>query len=233
MNRLAPKILIIDDDPQIVRVLRVTLEDAHFHVSSAHNGEEGLRAAYDQHPDLILLDIVMPGMDGFQVLEHLHAVTDVPVIMLTGFGQDSNQIRAMDKGAVDFITKGGNMDVLISRIHARLRHREEHHSSQGPRHFDSQLEIDVPRRWLRVGNEPVNLTPLQWRLLVCLVENEGHVSTYRKLLNVGWDNPDFGDVRAVKVQISILREKLHDSARKPHYIHTIREEGYLFDVRND
>lgn len=232
MNRLSPKILIIDDDPQIVGVLSITLEDAQFQVSAAHSGKEGLRAAYDQHPDLILLDVMMPGMDGFEVLEHLHAVTDIPVIMLTALGQDTNQIRGLDKGAADYITKGGNMDVLVSRIRSRLRGQQQRRPQQGPRQLGAQLEVDIPRRRLRVVGEPVNLTPLQWKLLVYLIENEGRVVTYQTLLDVGWDNPDFGDQRAVKVQISILRDKLHDSPRDSRYIHTVREEGYLFEVRN-
>src|SRR5262245_46769820 len=143
MDRLLPKILIIDDDPHIVGVLSVTLEDAQFQVTAAHSGKEGLRAAYNQHPDLILLDVMMPGMDGFQVLEHLRAVTDIPVILLTALGQDTNQIRGMDKGAADFVTKGGNMDVLIARIRARLRGQRERPAVQGPRQFDAQLEVDV------------------------------------------------------------------------------------------
>jgi DNA-binding response OmpR family regulator len=177
--------------------------------------------------------VMMPGMDGFQVLEHLHAVTDIPVIMLTAMGQDANQIRGMDKGAADFITKGVNMDVLISRIRARLRGQEERRPQQGPRHFDDQLEVDVPRRHLRVADEPVYLTPLQWRLLAYFIENEGRVVSYQKLLDAGWDNPDYGDRHSVKVQISILRGRLHDSPRNSRYIHTLREEGYMFQVRND
>lgn len=233
MTSLTPKILIIDDDPHIVGVLSVTLEDAKFNVTAAHSGKEGLRAAYDQHPDLILLDIMMPGMDGFEVLDHLRAVTDIPVIMLTAMGQDSNRIRGMDKGATDFIAKGTKMDVLISHIQNRLRTHERKRVPQGPRRFDTQLEVDVPRRRVRVAEQPIYLTPLQWKLFQYLIENEGRIATYQNLLNAGWDNPEFGDIRGVKVQISLLREKLKDSAHDSRYIHTVREEGYLFEVRKE
>ncbi len=233
MPNSSPKILIIDDDPHIVGVLSVTLEDAKFNVTAAHSGKEGLRAAYDQHPDLVLLDIMMPGMDGFEVLDHLRAVTDIPIIMLTAMGQDQNRIRGMDKGATDFISKGTNMDVLIAHIQNRLRTYERKRTPQGPRRYDGQLEVDVPRRRVRLDDKPVNLTPLQWKLFKYLVENEGRIASYQNLLNAGWDNPEFADPRAVKVQISGLREKLNDDARDSRYIHTIREEGYLFEVRKE
>lgn len=226
------KILIIDDDPHIVAVLSVTLEDAKFRVSAAHSGKEGLRAAYEQHPDLILLDIMMPGMDGFEVLDHLRAVTDIPVIMLTAMGQDVNRIRGMDKGATDFIPKGASMDVLIAHIQNRLRTHETRRVPQGPRRFDTQLEVDVSRRRVRVADKLVYLTPMQWKLFQYLIENEGRIASYQNLLNVCWEHPDLGDLRSVKVQISLLREKLNDPPYNSRYIHTIREEGYLFEVRN-
>jgi DNA-binding response OmpR family regulator len=224
--------LIIDDDPQIISILSLTLEDNKFQVQAAYGGKEGLRAAYNFHPDLILLDIGMPGMGGFEVLDHLRMVTDVPVIVLTGMTFEENQVRGMEKGAADYILKGTSMDVLLAHIRARLRSHRPREVVSGPRQVDERLQVDVPRRRLRLDDEYISLTPLQWRLLQYLLENEGRVATYKSLLNAGWDNPEYGDLRGVKVQISLLREKLHDNATSPRYIHTIREEGYLFEVRS-
>lgn len=232
MTQNGSKILIIDDDPHIVGVLTLTLEEARFQVSSAHSGKDGLRVAYDYHPDLILLDISMPGMNGFEVLETLRLITDAPVIMLTAMAYDMNRVRGMDRGAADFIPKGTSMDVLLAHIHARLRMYHPHQIPHGPRRFDDQLEVDLQRRLVRVHDQNVYLTPLQWRLLQHLVENEGRVVTYRNLLKAAWENSELGDANGVKVQISLLREKLRDSARSSRYIHTIRAEGYLFEVRD-
>lgn len=231
MHQHKPKILIIDDDSLVTGMLRIALEDARFQVAVAHNGREGLRAAYDQHPNLVLLDIAMPGLDGFQVLEYLRAVTDIPIIMLTAVTQDAHRIRGMDKGATDFIPKDTSMDVLLAHIRARLRSADAKRPSQTPRRYDENLEVDVMRRHVRVQDETVTLTPLQWRLLMYLVEHEGRVATYRNLLDAGWDDLEYGDMRGVKVQISHLRVKLRDTPKNSRYIHTIREEGYMFEVR--
>jgi DNA-binding response OmpR family regulator len=231
VTRSRPKLLIIDDDPRVVQVWTLTLEDEGFDVVAALGGKAGLRTACAEHPDLILLDILMPGMDGFQVLDHLRLLTDAPVIMLTGVTTDANRIRGMDKGAADFIPKLTQVRVLVAHIRNRLRTYQPKMSGREPRRVDKSLQVDIPRRQLQYEGETVRLTPLQWRLLKRLMEQEGRVTTYRDLLKAGWENPETVDVRSVKVQISLLREKLHDSAYASRYIHTIREEGYLFEAR--
>lgn len=230
MSTSKSKILVIDDDPRIVEVLAVTLEEADYRVLTAFNGKEGLRAAYAEHPDLVLLDIMMPGMDGFQVLDTLRLFADIPIIMLTAAAQDPNRIRGMDKGATDFLPKGTSPEVLLAHIRSRLRPATKW-KVQRTRRIGNRVVVDLSKRLLRIDNQTVNLTPLQWKLLQCLLDHEGRVSTYEDLLRAGWDNPEFRDVRAVKVQISLIRDKLHDHARPSHLIHTIREEGYLFEVR--
>lgn len=231
MNPLAPLILIIDDDHQIVQVLTVSLENAGFDVISASDGKAGLRAAYDEHPHLILLDISMPGMNGFQVLDHLRLVTDAPVIMLTSMGSDPNHIRSLNQGAADFLPKGISMDALIAHIQARLRAHVPRTIVSGPRSYDKGLIVDLARHRISLGDKNVVLTPLQWKIFRYLVENEGRIVTCQKLLDVGWESHEFGDERAVKVQISLLRKQLCDSPHPSRYIHTVREEGYMFEVR--
>ncbi len=231
MNLPLPKILIIDDEPRVVDVLTLMLQDAGYQPVVAYNGKDGLRTMYAEQPDLILLDIMMPEMDGFAVLDQLRYFTDLPVILLTAAAHDANRIRGMNKGAVDIVAKGGSTQVLLANIQNRLDARAKHDKPQGPRVLSDMVQLDLPRRMLRVEGAIVNLTPLQWKLLQCLVERERKVTKYIELLVAGWENPDFRDMRAVKVQISQLRSKLRDSARHSHYIHNIREEGYMFDVR--
>lgn len=231
MSSPGRKILIIDDDPDIVGILTLTLEDANFQVTAANNGKDGLRAAYDCHPDLILLDISMPGMSGFDVLDHLRLVTDVPIILLTAITHESNQILAIRKGATDFIPKGTSMGVLLAHMDARLQSHGNSERTTGPRRVDERLEVDLVRRRIRLDDQNISLTPLQWKLFQYLLDNEGRIVPYEKLLSVGWQESEFGDLRGVMVQISLLREKLQDSATRSRYIHTVREEGYLFEVR--
>lgn len=230
MNSAKSKILVIDDDLRMVQVLRLLLEEAGYSVVSAFAGKEGLRVAYEEHPDLVLLDIMMPGMDGFQVLDALRMVTDIPVVLLTGAAQDPNHVRGMDKGAADFLAKTTAPDVMLAHIRSRLRPTTKW-KAQRVHSYGETLTVDFSKRLLRVKDHQVHLTPMEWKLFQCLIEHEGHVVTYDDLLSAGWDNPEFRDTRAVKVQISSLRDKLHDRAYRSHMIHTIREEGYLFEVR--
>jgi DNA-binding response OmpR family regulator len=230
MHAAKSKILVIDDDARMVQVLRLLLEEEGYCVVSAFTGKEGLRVAYEEHPDLVLLDIMMPGMDGFQVLDALRMVADIPVVFLTGAAQDSNHVRGLDKGAADFLAKTTPPDVMLARIRLRLRPTTKR-KVQRVYTYGETLTVDFSKRLLWVQEHPVHLTPMEWRLLQCLIEHEGHVVTYDDLLSAGWDNPEFRDIRAVKVQISALRDKLHDRAYRSHLIHTIREEGYLFEVR--
>jgi DNA-binding response OmpR family regulator len=231
MKQHKPRILVIDDEPRMVEVLTLMLEEAGFQVISASNGEGGLHLAYAEHPNLVLLDIMMPGMDGFQVLDHLRAMTDVPVIMLTAAAHDLNHVRGMNKGATDFLAKGVRNEVLLSHIYMRLREYAHQTKPQAPRWSDETLQVDTNRRILRVDAKEVKLTPIQWKILKCLLQHEGEVTSYQELLAAGWDEPALHDATSVKVQISLLRHKLNDPAGRSRYIHTIREEGYLFEVR--
>lgn len=230
MIRLKPKLLLIDDDPRYVRSLRPVLEDAGFDVLVAYNGKEGLRMAFHERPDLILLDIMMAGMDGFEALDHLEAVTDIPVMMITGSAtQDHYEIRSLNKGAVDFVRKGMSNELLIAKIKNRLRARESRQVLHGSLVIDDCLEVDLNRDLVRVEGQEVKLTPKQSRIFRLLLEKQGRVVTVDELLRAGWDDLDFHDPSVVKIQISTLRRKLGDSSRNPRYIHTIRERGYMFD----
>jgi len=224
------KILVVDDDVRMVQVLRVLLEEAGYTVISAFNGKEGLRAAYAEQPDLVLLDIVMPEMDGFQTLDALRMATDIPIVLLTSDKQDTYRVRGLDKGAADYLVKPTPPEVILAYIRSRLRGAATWKTSR-VRQYDEGLTVDFSKRMLTLRERPVHLTPIEWKLFQCLVEHEGRVVRYNDLLNACWDIPEFRDIRAVKVKIAALRAKLHDRAFQSRWIHTIREEGYMFEAR--
>lgn len=232
MTKRKPRILLIDDNKRMVRLLTLVLEDAGFETIPAHSGPEGLRRAYEEHPDLALLDVLMDGMDGFQVLDQLHLQSSMPIIMLTAQAtRDADEIRGLERGAVDYVTKPFSNEVLIARIRTALRFRPPD-LPRGVRHIDKSLLIDVHARRVEYAQKPVNLTPLEWRLLERLLEREGQIVTKEELIRAGWGDLAFDESNGIKVQISHLRKKLHDSAHPSRYIHTVREEGYLFEPRS-
>ncbi len=230
MNSTKPKILVIDDDAHMVQVLRLLLTEAGYRVVTAMNGAEGLRMAYDEHPDLALLDIMMPEMNGFQVLEALRQMTDMPVIFLTGAAQDVNRIQGLDRGAADFLAKDTAPEVILAHIRSRL-HSTAKWQTRHVQYFGKALMVDIAKHEVQVNNRRVHLTPLEWKMFQYLIDHRGKVVSYEALLSAGWDHPEFRDIHAVKVMISSLRNKLRDRAFRSRLIHTIREEGYLFEVR--
>jgi len=231
LDKDKPRILVVDDDKQVVDALGVILEHAGYHVSAAHDGRSALRRLYDERPDLVLLDILMPDMDGYTVLERLREQTDLPVIMLTALAQIPNRVRGLDKGASDYITKPFANAELLARIRARLRDYTRQHPRKSLRVVDENLSVDFAARRLMVKGRQVNLTPTEWRLLHQLVDAQGRVVSFAELLRAGWENHDYRDHRSIKVQIAHLRRKIGDTPRASRYIHTMREAGYKFEPR--
>lgn len=228
---IRPKILVIDDEPRWLSVLTTILDEAGFQSSGALNGKDGIRRVYADRPDLILLDIMMPGMNGFEVLEHVRLATEVPVLMLTAATQPGHAVQSYNKGALDFVPKATPKEVMLANIRSKLHLIPTRHQPRAIYPIDDQLTIDIIKRTVRLHDQAVELTPLEWRVLQCLVEQEGQVVSCEELLRAGWEEDHLRDLRGVKVIISQLRKKLHDNPRHPHYIHTIREMGYTLDVR--
>lgn len=232
MNKTAKaRILIIDDDPDWIRIMTPILEQAGFQVSGVLDGKEGIRRVYADKPDLILLDILMPkGLNGFEVLDHIRLATDVPVMMLTTAVHESNEIQSYEKGALAFLSKSASRDVMVANIRSKLNLLPARRPPRRVHVVDDDLTIDVVKHTVHHGDTVVELTPTQWRVLECLLERQGQIVTFQELLRAGWHESDFRDTRVVKVLISQLRKKLNDTPRAPRYIHTIRELGYSFGV---
>ncbi|MFN2290643.1 MAG: response regulator transcription factor [Anaerolineae bacterium] len=223
------KLLVVDDSQDTTLVLKRVLQQEDYEVQVAQNGAEGLRLAFDFRPDLILLDVMMPGMDGWTMLGRLREFTDVPVIMLTAVGGEDSLVHGLDSGADDYLTKPFSMQELKARIRAVLRRSSmEARTEDRTLRFDNgQLVIDPPSQQVTVRGELVELTPTEYRLLLCLAYNAGRVLNPDQILDHVW-GPGYEDsVSSVKLYIWYLRRKIESDPSDPRYILTKRGAGYL------
>jgi two-component system KDP operon response regulator KdpE len=227
-------ILVVDDESRMIRFVRMNLELEGFQVAGASNGMEALEKVRDELPELVVLDVMMPEMDGFETLERLREISTVPVIMLTVKGDEEDRIRGLELGADDYVTKPFSPRELASRIRAVLR-RAEMPSPVAKTiiHIDDHLQIDFRQREVIVGGERVRLRPTEYRLLYHLVNNAGWVMTHEMLLSKVWGYEYREEAGLLRLYITYLRKKIEPEPGNPHYIFTERGTGYRFvDFRN-
>ena len=229
------KILVVDDEERMVHFIRLNLEHDGFLVIDAFNGKEALRQLRGESPDLILLDVMMPGLDGFEVLQMIREVSKIPVLMLTAKGEEDDRIRGLELGADDYITKPFSPREMVSRVKAVLRRTE---SSSGSMHgvieVDSRLKMDFDRREIWLEGKIVKLRPTEYRLLYHLVQNAGWVVTHDQILTQVWGYEYRDEPHYVRLFINYLRKKLEEDPSSPKYILTERGVGYRFvDFRRE
>ncbi len=227
-------VLVVDDEPRIVNFVRMNLELEGCRVIAAHNGREALERVRDNLPDIVLLDIMMPGMDGFEVLRRLRQFSTVPVIVLTAKDEAEDRVRGLELGADDYIGKPFEHRELVSRIRAVLRrHATPPPVPQTELKIDERLTIDFAKREVLVEGKPVNLRPTEYRLLYHLVQNAGWVMPHDVLLAKVW-GPEYRDEsHYLRLYITYLRQKIEEDPANPRYILTERGVGYRFvDFRN-
>lgn len=225
------KILIIEDDEELRKLLQVQLEKRDYRVFAARSGREGLRRAFQIHPDLVTLDIMMPDMDGWEVCRRLRELSSVPIIMLTACGMQEEIVKGLEHGADDYITKPFSNSELQARISAVLRRSNgngQNGKAKSAAYFNGNLSIDFDRRIVKVRDEQVNLTPTEFKLLSCLVRNEGRVLPHRYILTQVWGVEYADEVDYVKLYIRYLRRKIEDDPANPFYIQTEWGVGYYF-----
>lgn len=224
------KILVVDDEPQIRRVVRVILVGAGYEVVDARSGESALLKFREFLPDMVLLDLNMPGVGGLETCRAIRETSDVPIIVLTVRNTEDDKVEALDAGADDYVTKPFGKKELLARIRAAMR-RAPTGGSSGPNTFVSRdLEIDFEARKVIAQGKPVRLTPKEFDLLRYLVSHSGKPVTHRELLQTVW-GPDYGDQSDyLRVFITHLRKKLEPNPSKPRYILTEPWVGYRFDV---
>jgi len=223
------RILVVDDEERMVRFIRLNLEHDGFQVSEAFNGKQAVQKMRDANPDLILLDVMMPDMDGFEVLELIREISNVPVIMLTAKGEEDDRVRGLELGADDYITKPFSPRELVSRVKAVLRRTEGASGSMhGLIEVDKYLKMDFDRREVWKNGKIVKLRPTEYRLLFHLVQNAGWVVSHDQLLAKVWGYEYRDEPHYVRLYINYLREKLEDDPANPIYILTERGVGYRF-----
>jgi len=223
------KILVVDDEERMVRFIRLNLEHDGFRVSEAFNGMQAINKVRNSMPDLILLDVMMPDIDGFEVLKIIREASAVPVIMLTAKSEEDDRVRGLELGADDYITKPFSPRELVSRVRAVLRRTESASSAaHGLIEVDDRLKIDFDRREVWVDGKLVNLRPTEYRLLYHLVQNAGWVITHDQILAKVWGYEYQDEPHYVRLYINYLRKKLEEDPTNPKYILTERGVGYRF-----
>ncbi|NCP86876.1 MAG: DNA-binding response regulator [Anaerolineae bacterium CG_4_9_14_3_um_filter_57_17] len=229
------KILVVDDEERMVRFIRMNLEHDGFLVGEAFNGKQAVQKLRDMTPDLILLDVMMPDMNGFDVLEIVREISNVPVIMLTAKGEEDDRVRGLELGADDYVTKPFSPRELVSRVKAVLRRTEGVSGSMhGLLEIDERLKIDFDRREVWLEGKTVRLRPTEYRLLFHLVQNAGWVVSHDQLLAKVWGYEYNNEPHYVRLYINYLRQKLEKDPANPKYILTERAVGYRFvDFRGD
>jgi len=229
---VAKKVLVVDDEVAFVRLVDGVLTDKGYEVLKAGNGQEALRLLYQEKPDLVLLDVVMPQMDGWQVCSRIRDVSDVPIIMLTGQRQtEDDVVLGLDYGADEYLHKPVGNKELVARVRAILRRAElPSYSDKGKRtvYNDDFLTVDVAERKIMINGERVKLTPREFRLLALLIENAGTILTHKQILEKVWGWEYIDDVDYVRIYVSHLRQKLEPEPSQPKYILTEPGVGYYF-----
>ena len=222
-------VLVVDDEPRMIKFIRLNLDLEGYQVIEASNGLEALKRVRRDLPDLVLLDVMMPEMDGFETLKRIREISNVPVIMLTVRGDEEDKVRGLELGADDYVTKPFSPRELSSRIKAVLRRAEMPSPVEKTIiKIDDDLSIDFNRREVIVRGERIKLRPTEYRLLYHLVNNAGWVMTHETLLSKVWGYAYRDDTQLLRLYITYLRQKIEPDPSNPKYILTERGVGYRF-----
>lgn len=228
MTRSAEKVLVVEDERQIAEIICFNLERAGYRVAVAFDGEEALEKAARENPDLVILDLMLPRLDGFSVCRHLRAKSPVPILILTARSEEADKVHGLDLGADDYVTKPFSPRELLARVRALLRRSGGlAQGGEAPLRF-GDLEIDLGKREVRRRGEPVPLTVREFELLKYLVLRPGQPFTREALLEDVWGYEYHGDLRTVDVTVRRLREKIEDDPSEPRFLLTRRGVGYLW-----
>lgn len=224
-------IVAADDDPQLLRLMTRNLQMEGYEVNAASDGQQALELIENHVPDLVLLDVMMPRMDGFTVCHRVREFSSVPIIIVTARGQDQDKVRGLDLGADDYLTKPFSVDELLARVRAVLRRAQfsTKENAQGLQASATigELTIDYAQHLVMIGNKEVELTPTEYRILAYLAQNAGRILTQDLLLEHVWGTEYLGESHMLQVNINRLRRKLEADPSHPHYIHTKVGVGYF------
>lgn len=220
-------ILVVDDEEPLLNLLTAHLERNHFNVVLARSGAEALKVAFETHPDLVILDVMMPGLDGLTVCRRLREMSDLPIIMLTALSQEEDVVEGLTSGADDYITKPFGIDELLARIRTLLRRPGVKAPTQLSTLSVGDLLIDLPRRKVVVRGERVNLTPTEYDLLVYLARHPNQVLDHRRLLTEVWGFEYVDQLDYLRLYVRYLRRKIEEDPSDPQMLMTERGIGYF------
>jgi DNA-binding response OmpR family regulator len=239
-------VLIIDDDADLLQLASLIFKKAGAQVITANDGFDGISKFFTFHPNLIILDVMMPGNNGFDVCQRIRQVSDEPLIMLTALNKEQDMLRGLAAGADDFLSKPFNPEILLARAKTLLRRSQHANGSNGSNgnhgnngqggngsfsYNDGYLSIDIERHEVLIHHKRVKLTPIEFRLLVYLARNGGKLLTFEKILGNVWGNQYQGSLEHVHVYISHLRRKIEEDPKNPRYIMTVHGMGYIFEKK--
>jgi two-component system KDP operon response regulator KdpE len=224
----APHILVIDDEPQILRAIRTILTEKQFRVTTASRGEEGLALAAANEPDLVILDLGLPDMDGVEVCQRLREWTQTPIIILSVRDSERDKVAALDMGADDYLTKPFGIEELLARVRVALRHSSRMQGTQSKVVNAGMITIDLAFHIVKRGDEEIKLTGREYKLLAYLASNHGRVLTHQSILTHVWGPEDADHTEYLRVYMRQLRKKLEVDPERPQYILTEPGIGYRF-----
>ena len=221
-------ILVVDDEPEIRKAVSASLQAQGYEVHAAADGEEALRLAAIALPDLVILDLMMPVMDGLETCRRLRAWTDVPILVLSARSQEAQKVRALDLGADDYLTKPFGMDEMTARIRAALRRHRRARPAEAPVFTASDVTVDYARRLAFKEGRELKLTPHEYEILRFMTQNAERVLTHRQVLAAVWGPEDVEETQYLRVHVSHLRQKIEDNPARPRFIVTEPGVGYRF-----
>jgi two-component system KDP operon response regulator KdpE len=226
-----PLILVVEDEPQMLRFLRASLGTHGYRLCECQSGADALSQAASRNPDIILLDLGLPDVDGIEVTRRIREWTKTPIIVLSARGQDEDKINALDAGADDYLTKPFSVGELLARIRVALRHLAEARPGEEPVFVLGSLTVDLAKREVRRDGREVHLTPTEYRLLGTLIKHAGKVVTHRQLLKEVWGPPYVEHTQYLRVFMAQLRQKLEADPARPRYL--LNEPGVGYRLRGD
>lgn len=221
-------VLIIEDEAEIRKFLRLTLSMHDFEPVEAETGKEGLRQLVIQRPELVILDLGLPDMDGSEIIQEIRGWSQMPIIVLSARGQEKDKINALELGADDYLTKPFSAGELVARIKVALRHASRLQKNDNPIYESDGLRVDLAARLVVVDGQEVHLTPIEYKLLSALVKHAGKVATYSQLLKEVWGKHSLENNNYLRIHTQHLREKLKDNPLNPRFIITEPGVGYRF-----
>jgi two-component system, OmpR family, KDP operon response regulator KdpE len=223
------RVLVVDDEPSILRALKINLTARNYDVSTAADGASGLAAVARDHPDVMILDLGLPDMDGTDLIRGVRGWTSTPIIVLSVWGQESQKVAALDAGADDYVTKPFGMDELLARLRAAVRRASP--APDEPIVTTADFTVDLAaKRVIRSGSGDVRLTPTEWQLLEVLVRNRGRLVSQRQLLQEVWGPAYETESNYLRVYVAQLRRKLEPEPSRPRYLITESGMGYRFQI---